>query len=517
MAHRLQPRGQSIGQLLAAAKHDESINEEPNQRTNELSAERGTNALVRMDKETMSKVLYPAADGLYRRLLSEDDVYPTLESDREQKDRKRCLRRIALKTATEQIQTEYSVKMTKADMNQRKKDIVRRMERFNRELVDRARASLAAEGQGTIAPSDEDEGADSDIDMAEEEENVPEPDAEELFATDGTTNLMEQNDQDVDHGEQASEVPHHEIVRQVLETPLENEKPKLPDLVCPDCVADETIGEQQKARLWPSQAHLTRHRRSKVHAGYSAWQRRLELRKKEDETEGFRCELCVSVAPDGAATENFDTIDALEEHVTLSNEEGIAGDVPWADDVLVLKHQGLKDELDWDGPEFRASDEVRKRNLKDRAAKRKARGWECEDLEELEESIPVPGPPNIFLGGPSIMSKLQENIVKSGIGYLIRVEDIPVRTPIPMDGIKYGKWPTTDEDIRGVHLVARLFPRLDLVVVLDDDDTKAATLPSPVTRSDLEPDHCGLVVFDFPVEVLTIGPFKHPSSPSKLR
>ncbi|KAL2883616.1 hypothetical protein SGCOL_000758 [Colletotrichum sp. CLE4] len=163
------------------------------------------------------------------------------------------------------------------------------MDPFNRELIDRARASLAAEGQGTIAPSDEDERADSDIDMAEEEENVPEPDAEELFATDGTINLVEQNDQNVDHGEQASEVPYHETVRQVLETPLETEKPKLPDL----------------------------HGRGNFHAGYSAWKRRLELRKKEDETEGFRRELCVSVAPDGAAIEDFDTIDALEEHVTL--------------------------------------------------------------------------------------------------------------------------------------------------------------------------------------------------------
>ncbi|KAK1690596.1 hypothetical protein BDP55DRAFT_711253 [Colletotrichum godetiae] len=189
------------------------------------------------------------------------------------------------------------------------------MDPFNRELIDRARASLAAEGQGTIAPSDEDEGADSDIDMAEEEENVPEPDAEELFATDGTINLVEQNDQNVDHGEQASEVPYHEIVRQVLETPLETEKPKLPDLVClcPKCFADERIGEQQKARV----THLTQHGRGNFHAGYSAWQRRLELRKKEDETEGFRRELCVSVAPDGAAIEDFDTIDALEEHVTL--------------------------------------------------------------------------------------------------------------------------------------------------------------------------------------------------------
>ncbi|KAK1636838.1 hypothetical protein BDP81DRAFT_488804, partial [Colletotrichum phormii] len=283
--------------------------------------------------------------------------YPR-ESDREQKNRKRCLRRIALKTATEQIQTEYSDKMTTADMNQRKKDIVRRMDRFSRELIDRARGSLATEGQGTTAPSNEDEGADPDIDMAEEEENVPKPDAEELFATDGTTNLVEQNDQDVDHGEQASEVPYHEIVRHALEILLEDEKPKLPDQVFPDCVADETIGEQQKARL-----------------------------------------------------------------------------------------------------------------------------WQCEDLQELEESIPVPGHPNILLGGPSTIPELQEHIVKTGIGHLMRVEDIPPRMPISRGGIKYGKWPTTVEDI--MNFSWRRF-------LLENHRDKVVFVPIPGTDGNMPTDKLGV-------------------------
>lgn len=109
--------------------------------------------------------------------------------------------------------------------------------------------------------------------------------------------------------------------------------------------------------------------------------------------------MCIAIAPPGAIMAEFESIADLEEHVDNS-DDAIEDEPLWAIGALGQEHRRLKEELVWDGNEFRVTEQVRKRNHEDRAKKRKERGWIAEDLQALDEAIEVSGHPQIVLGGP---------------------------------------------------------------------------------------------------------------------
>ncbi|KAI3545081.1 hypothetical protein CSPX01_05287 [Colletotrichum filicis] len=173
-------------------------------------------------------------------------------------------------------------------------------------------------------------------------------------------------------------------------------------LFCELCINDITAPEQRKQRQWPDEAHLKRHQETKFHVGYEAWCRRVKFIKKTHKSTGYECELYASSAPPKAPVHLFATVDELERHISGSDSGGITGiRAAWVTEPAIIEqHDALKQALGWDRPEFRSSAAGEQRNQADRSKKRKSRGWQSENLRELDDGLDVPGNPAIILGGP---------------------------------------------------------------------------------------------------------------------
>ncbi|WQF83714.1 hypothetical protein CDEST_08728 [Colletotrichum destructivum] len=377
------------------------LGEDTNQRQDELLAIRNANALTRLDAETIAKFVNPAADALFHRLLFTDDVIPTLSRSSEIKNRKRCLRRIALDAARNQIEEEHAVKITTGDIEKRKQDIVNRMDMFTQQLVRRAADAIAAQGLRTFSLMDT-SGPDPDEDLSREsgdQDCQPEPDAEELFVRDGRIQSIVE---EVNYGDVAAEIPYGDAVKHVLEMLLDQDSiTETPELFCQLCQDDDTVSQELKDRTWPSKAKLSIHQNTKFHTGFSTWERRAKAVRAKNGTQGFCCEICVAIAPAEFAMAQFTTMSNLVQHMDQSTDETIEGNPTWSTPSRCQEHANLKQELGWNNEDFRGNQELKRYRQYERLHTLKKRGLVFEKLEELHESCDFPGNPHVVLGGPS--------------------------------------------------------------------------------------------------------------------
>lgn len=378
------------------------LNENHQQREEEMERDLNGNVLFRLPESVTKTIIGPASDALYHKLAAEDDLLLKLDDPAAIKSRKRCLRRVANETARSQVIEEQSYQITNQDLDARKREIVNRMDRFTMGLVERARASMRTQGHCPPGQSTSEDGNDNpDDDLFVRQDAIAEPDADDQPRPAAVTVTEEPN-----YGEAAAEVPFLDAVRHVLEMLLDHRPDGRPDDVpvhkCHLCANDITASQKLKDRIWPSLAHLTRHQATKYHVGYESWLRRANYVMKVERAPGFACEFYVSCAPAGSPVQFFETIKELEDHVNESSSTGLTGvDYSWAEEPEAIeRHDALKEKLGWNGPGFRVSDVVEKRNKNDRARKRKSRGWNSSGIQELEEARHNPDFPGVVMGGP---------------------------------------------------------------------------------------------------------------------
>ncbi|KAJ5008614.1 hypothetical protein K4K57_010177 [Colletotrichum sp. SAR 10_99] len=377
------------------------LSENHEQRKAEIDVDLNYNALSRIHPDIIKRVVHPAADAVYERLLATDTIFLSLRSPSDQKNRKRVLRRIALETARREVEAEQATKMTTEDVAQRKNNIVRMANSFSERLVSRAAASLAGEGHSPFGRVDSKDETDPDVNLAEPKtDEEPELDAEDNFAEGG-----QQVPEEMNYRVLTKEIPYAEAARHVLSMLLESQgsESKQLALTCDLCQADQTTSDSDKTKVWPDEKHLERHRNTKFHSGFATWSRRAKYQKEKDETDGLICEVCSQIIPEDAKIEQHASIKELQHHMDASDANHIEGNALWANTDLAKEHDALKLDLGWADPEFHGSRQLKTRNAADQARKRKQRQEDVSvvflDLKPLEDGIEVPDLPGILLGG----------------------------------------------------------------------------------------------------------------------
>lgn len=383
-------------------------------------------AATRLGADQMRK-MGPMLNNLVADLRETDDEYPHNGTPAQKKNRDRVLRRSAFRTLMKDLIGEQQRRLTMDETNRRVSSLESRSNDFNRRVVEQARKFLTdgAQSDGNEAADDQalhDAGVNLDQDFDEDPE-VPEPDAEQQFSEqiingDEVQTFPDELTDDLTGC--LSTLDYSTAARSAMEIWLNVGKEgskfgrtAVGMILCPLCQEDETIDVKMRSKeYYPSK--LTRHMKGEVHSDFGKFQRRAQKDAVDHHLNGVRCELCMTIAPDGMVIPTYSTVGELLRHVERSNistMQAVERDLGWWKDFpqatqqkLTVAHDQRKRDLGWYEPNFKG-DLAHKAKEKSADQSRKRRrlaetnpAFAFSDIRELQNPVQLPERPHIMQG-----------------------------------------------------------------------------------------------------------------------
>lgn len=244
-------------------------------------------AATKLDETRLERLRGSALNAMTDFLASNDPEYPAEASRAVLKDYKRRLRRIAFRSLADEQHVQYQSTITSAE-------IIANVEAAHASTFADAVLERAKRLRGDPAAGETGDDFDIEFEGFSDDEEVTLEDDVELQHAHHDKFTLHVTTGELFNTTSNSTLPYIDIASSLMQILLESSlsthrewKDLAPDEQrCPLCIDDDTISDENKDRIWPSEKHLSRHMAStQVHSRYARWRRvqtTLQSRRGQD-------------------------------------------------------------------------------------------------------------------------------------------------------------------------------------------------------------------------------------------
>ncbi|SCN85089.1 unnamed protein product [Fusarium fujikuroi] len=448
----------------------------------------GSLAFSRLNQEQRRK-LGPMLNDFFRTLREMDDGYPHNGEKKAKKNRDRVIRRAALRAAMKQLGQEQQAATTIDESNLDIEELKSMCNKFNEHVLKEARRIIATEAPELNANDENttsvDESMDSlinlSVDFPEDNPDTLEDDAEDQFRTQIADNqTIDTFPDELEDINQLSEIDYGAAARAAMEIWLNVgeehsafgiKQQQGATIVCPRCQEDETVDEETKAKRY-APSRLPRHIDSEFHSAFKRFMRRAVIDAKQNNLEGLRCEICVTIAPPDTDVPAHSSQKTLARHIDMSTssklstadigvDEWWAGKSSEAKKEIYAAHDRVKTEIGWYNPDFRGDLQHKARTKRqfqrfdDRQSSEFSSTVKYSTEEELPHPIPIgygiyrgsaPGRFEEYLNSdPALRNVIQMTEMPAADGSNLTTKKKIIESPELSSVIKFGSMPSASE------------------------------------------------------------------------